>query len=282
MNSELRKKIQEGLPSLSRIQKKLASYLIAHWDEIPLMSIEAISRETRVSTATITRFTRLFDNDGFYAFKTRIREELKNSINPINRFKLLRKGISGRTSILKVARQDVKNINRFLAEVDEKLFLSTVKMIEEARRVFTFGASISSVFAGFLRYIFNQVEKETHCLDESSVSVEERLISVTTDDLVIFCSFFPYSRSTVEYAQLGHQQGLKIISISDNAYSPISRFSRLVIPLPRENVLFTTSIAAFSVLANALATEIALKKKDHLVDKINRTDRILKRFHFQS
>lgn len=281
-NIDLKEKIRENLSSYSRIQKKLAVYLIDHWNEIPLVSIEHISRETGVSTASITRFTRRFDFKGFYDFKEFIKDELKNNINPIDRFRLIKDDLTGKKSLVKVAKQDVKNINKLINAMKEDAFTELTSLIENAERVFSFGASISSIFSNLIRYIFNQVQIETYCLDDGNVTVEEKILSVNKNDVVIFMSFFPYSKSTIDYAQLAHEQGLKVVAISDNEYSPISEYASLVVPLPRENVLFTTSVAAFSVLINSIATEIAIKKKDHLIETIKQTDKTLKRFYYMN
>ncbi|MFC2155593.1 MurR/RpiR family transcriptional regulator [Acidobacteriota bacterium] len=277
---ELKEEIEKSLENISRMQKKLAAFLIDHWNEIPLLSIEYISKETGVSTASITRFTRKFGFKGFFDFKARIKEEIKNNIDPVERFRLIKEDLSGRKSLLRVAKQDVKNINKLLAQIKEENFSNLVSAVEAAKRVFTFGVSISSIFARLIRYIFNQVQKETHCLDESSVTVEEKILSVKKEDLIIFLSFLPYSKSSIDFAQLAFEQGLKVVAISDNEFSPISEYASLVLPIPRENVLFTTSVSAFSVLINAVATEIALKKKDALSDSIKDMDKILKRFYY--
>lgn len=278
----MRNEIRQNLDKYSRIQKKLAVFLAEYWNEIPLMSIEYISQETGVSMATIIRFVRKFDFKGFYEFKDKIKEDIKNNINPVERFRLLKPDFSGKQSLVKVAKQDVKNINKLLSIVKEEVFRELVDMIEQSRRIFTFGVSVSSIFARMITYIFNQIRKETHCLDEGRMTVEEKILSVQKDDLVIFSSFYPYSRCTIEFAQLAHQEGLRVVGISDNEYSPLSQYASLMLAIPSENVLFTTSVSAFSVLINAIATEIAVKKKDELSDAIKLTDKKLRKFYYLS
>lgn len=278
----LREQIQEKSADYSRIQKKIAVFLLENWNEIPLMSIEHISKETGVSTATISRFAGQFNFKGFYDFKDRIKSEVKNNINPVDRFRLSKADLRGKKSLVNTAKQDVKNINKLLSMVKEETFSKLVDMVEKAPRVYSYGVSISAIFSGLIRYIFNQVGKEAFRLDENDIAVEEKILSINKEDLLIICSFYPYTRSTIEYAQLAKEQGLQVVAISDNELSPISEHASLVLAIPRENVLFTTSISAFSVLINAIAAEIAYKKKDELSETINRTDRILKRFYFLS
>ncbi len=280
IEKDLKLIIEKDMRDFSRTQKKLASYFLEQWEQIPLVSIKDISKETGVSTASISRFTHQYGFKGFYGFKEKIKKELKATINPVERFRLMKADISGKKSLSRVAKQDVKNINKLLSEINDKNFEDLVRHIEKSEKIYTYGASISSIFSNFIRYIFNQVQKETYCLDDGNVTVEEKILSVSKKDLIILLSFFPYSKCTIEYAQLAQQLGLKVVAISDNEFSPISNYSSMVFPIPRENILFTTSISAFSVLINSIATEIALKKKDDLTESINKADLTLKRFYY--
>ncbi len=279
---DLKDKIRNGIDSYSRIQKKLAYFLVENWNEIPLMSIEPIAKETGVSTATITRFFRRFNFKGFYDFKESIKGELKETVNPMKRFKVLRTNLNARDSLVQVAKQDIKNINKLLSTIKEDSFREMVRMVEKADRVYAFGTNVSSILAHMTAYLFNQIGKETHCLDEGPFTVEEKILQLRKEDLLIFFSFYPYSRSTIEFARLVKFHGLPMISVSDNAHSPISEFASMVLAIPRENILFTTSTAAFSVLINAIATELALKNKTALMQKIEAADESLKGFYFFS
>ena len=280
MTQQLRQRIAEGMKDYSRIQKRLAAFLIEFWNDIPLMSIEQIAHRSGVSMATVTRFVRRFGFSGFFQFKSDIRKEMTGHVNPVDRFRLLKTDFSGKESLVKVARQDVRNINQLLQMVKEKSFNHLVHRIENARRVFTFGVSVSSILSRMFCYILNQVHKEAHCLDSGSMTVEERLFSLNpAQDLLVFASFYPYSKCTVDYAELARKEKLPLIGISDNEFSPISQFAELTLAIPSENILYTSSVSAFSVLINAVATEIAIKKKEELAEAIRVTDGKLKKFY---
>jgi DNA-binding MurR/RpiR family transcriptional regulator len=280
MNRDLRADIKKNAGKFSRMQKRLANFLIDNWSEIPMLSIEKISEKSGVSMATITRFTRKLSCRGFYDFKNLVKREHMDSIaSPTERFFSIPADLKGKKSLIKAARQDVKNINRLLATISEETFLRLVNMIEQAHVIFTFGIGISSIFSNLIAYTFNQIEKRTHSLDEGHIPVEEKIFYIKKDDLIILSSFFPYSRSTGEFAKLAHGLGLKIVLLTDSEYSPLSRYAALLLKVPRENILFTTSISALSVLLNAIATEIALKKKEPLSQSLKDMDRKLRPFY---
>lgn len=282
MKRDLKKEIDDGMDSYSRIQKRIAGFLVDNWNEIPLLSIEVIAKQTGVSTATITRFVRKFDFRGFYDFKDKIKEEIKDNISPVTRFRLYKSNLKGHQSLVQVARQDIKNINKLLGTLKEDTFTEIVNWIEEANRVYTFGSSISSVFASLATYLLNQVRKETHCLNENDITVEEKILILDKNDVTVFFSFYPYSRLTVQYAQLAFNRGLKVISISDNEFSPISECSSKVLAVPRENIVYATSTSAVAVLINAIAAEIGLKRKEELSREIDSWTDDLKAFYYYS
>jgi len=280
MKKNLREEIRKGMGDFSRTQKRLATFLLDNWTEIPLLSIEAIAKKSGVSMASITRLTRRLACKGFYDFKSQIKSEhMHDIINPVERFFSISSDLSGKKSLIKAARQDVKNINRLLAAVSEETFLKLVATIEKARRVHTFGVGISALFSNLTAYTFNQIQKETHSLDEGHMPVEEKILSIQKDEVIIFSSFYPYSKCTVDFARLAHKRGLEIVAFSDNEFSPLSEFATLMLKIPRENILFTTSISAMTVLLNAIATEIALKKKDDLAQSLKDQDRQLRAFY---
>ncbi len=280
MNRNLRDEIKQSITKFSRVQKRLANFLVDNWNEIPMLSIEMIAKKSGVSMASITRFTRKLSCQGFYDFKNQVKSEhMKNIANPIERFFSIPTDVRGKKSLIKAARQDVKNINRLLATISEETFLRLVDMIEKANRVFTFGIGISSIFSNLIAYTFNQIQKKTNSLEEGSTPVEEKIYEIGKDDLVIFSSFFPYSKSTAEFAKLAQERELTIVVFTDNEYSPLSRYASLILKVPRENILFTTSISALTVLLNAIATEIALKKMDALSRSLKDMDRKLRAFY---
>jgi DNA-binding MurR/RpiR family transcriptional regulator len=280
MNRDLKEEITKNVAGFSRAQKHLANFMVDNWAEIPLLSIEKIAEKSGVSTASITRFTRKLSCRGFYDFKNQIKSEhMHNIANPVERFFSISGDVRGKKSLIMAARQDVKNINRLLTTVSEETFLRLVAMIEKAKLVFTFGIGISSIFSNLIAYTFTQIDKRTHSLDEGNTPVEEKICRIDKDDVIIFSSFFPYSKCTVEFARLAHERELPIVLFTDDDYSPLSPYASLIVKVPRENILFTTSISALTVLLNAIATEIALKNKENLSQSLKEMDRKLRSFY---
>jgi len=281
MKKNLQERIRAEFRSMSRSQRRLAVFLIEHWHEIPMLSIDVLSQRAGVSMATVTRFGKRFAFSGFHGLKSNLRADaIRRYIDPVDTFRHVKVKPAGIQQLQRVAAQDVASINSLLSNVTEEVFRKIVGMVENAQRVFCYGVGVSAILSRMIAYVFSQVHKESYCLDDGPLTIEERLLlTVTKRDLVLFSSFFPYSKSTIIFARLAHEAGYPILAITDNPHSPISVHADLTLAIPRENVLYTISIAAFSVLIHAIATEIALKKQKALSEAVRTVDRKLRSFY---
>ncbi len=279
MRKKIFDQLKKNIPQLPSSQKRIAEYFLHNWRQLPLKSIKEIAAETHTSTASVNRFCHLLAFDGFYQFKEALKKEnIRTFVNPVEKFRLQQE-IKGKESIVKVAEKEIENINRLLIKIDEQTFSEAVKMIEKSKKIYCFGVGISSIFATLAAYLFSEIQLEAVNLKNGEQSTEEKILKITPDDLLILFSFFPYSRSTIEYAAFARQKKIPILAFSDAVYSPVSTYSSLTIEIPRENILFTTPIAALSTLINSFATEIALKRKEELSRLQKENDRALSRFY---
>ncbi len=79
--------IKEKLSQLTRSQKIIADYMIEHPQKFALCSLQELENELKVSKSTIVRLAQLLGYDGFYSLKAYFLEEIKNSLEPIERCK---------------------------------------------------------------------------------------------------------------------------------------------------------------------------------------------------
>jgi DNA-binding MurR/RpiR family transcriptional regulator len=95
---------------------------------------------------------------------------------------------------------------------------------------------------------------------------------MTPRDLLITFSFPPYSRQTVEAAQLAQRLNIPVVSFTDKKAAPISQYSLHVLIAKTDNILFTNSLGAISMLMNALVTEIALTEEQRVLNGLQKIE----------
>ena len=98
---------------------------------------------------------------------------------------------------------------------------------------------------------------------------------MTPKDLLIVFSFPPYSRQTVEAAEQAKKQGSLVISFTDRQTAPVIEYSEHFLIAKTDNILFTNSLGAISVLMNAIVTELALTEESKTLEGLQKTERYL-------
>ena len=115
--------------------------------------------------------------------------------------------------------------------------------------------------------------KRSFAMSGDSLSFPEQIVLLTPKDLIIAFSFPPYSRQTVEAAQLAHQRKIPVVSFTDKKTAPIVQYSLHILIAKTDNILFTNSLGAISMLINALVTEIVLTEEKKVLRGLQTIDK---------
>jgi DNA-binding MurR/RpiR family transcriptional regulator len=267
--------IQTAYPALPENQRKVADVLLQRIREVPFMSVIDLEDLSGTSKATVVRLAQSLGFSGYFELRDRIREGAQSEISGAETAPLLSRE-SNEETLTAVALQDVKNINQTIAQIDRAVFVRVSGMFLKAAHVYTFGLGISSLLARVLSYSLNQVAVRSTAFTHEHETFFEQIHQVTTADVAVAFSFHPYSRETIDTAQALALKGVPVIAVTDRVTSPVCFVSKAVLPIASQNLLFTNSITAVSVLINALTTEVALRSKDRATGNLRETEQLLK------
>jgi DNA-binding MurR/RpiR family transcriptional regulator len=271
---EIKEKIREKYNDLPKNQKKMADYFIDNFDSIPFLSVQEVSKETGISVASVVRFAQSTGFSGYSELRDAIAESLQSQLSGKMIFPLFDKRKVEEDLLTAVANQDIKNINDTLTLIERDNFTKAVKEIGKADRVFTAGLGISYLLAEILAYQLTQVGIDASVFKHDYTIFHEQIMFLNKKDLVIAFSFPPYSKETIEACEYAGSKGIKIISITNKEASPVTLYSDINLVVQSENMLYTNSFAAISVVINAIATECALKNKQKAEKVLQESNRL--------
>lgn len=268
-----RDRIVERFESLPPQQRAVAEWFLEHLDEVPFLSVPELARRAGASDATVVRFCQ---NLGYEGFAT-----LKGDLLELHRERL-RRGDRGTDTaeadddtLAAVARQEVGNIERSIADLDPAAFRGAASALFRADHVYVFGLGISAHLARLLVYLLTQIGLRATTLPTGSSSPLEAAVVLRPSDLLVAFSFPPYSKQTVALVEAAAERGVPTLAISDRRTAPAATLARHALPVRSDNMMFTNSFGAVSVLLNALVTEIAVRNREHAVEAVARISRIL-------
>jgi len=271
---DLKEVILSRYPSLPENQRKVAEYLLHHLREAPFLSILELEKRSGTSKATIVRLAQSLGFSGFLELRSKLMAGVQSALQFPEKFPLL-EGPDHKEALTTVARQDVRNINQTINHIDRKVFHDVSEMVLRARHVYTLGLGISSLMSQILAYSLNQVAVRASALVHDYETFLEQIVFVSPADLLVAFSFPPYSRETIDAVAAAAGKKVPVIAITDKLTSPTTFYAKLVLPIRSQNILFTNSFSAISVVINALATEVAMRNKDKAVLITKEIDRLL-------
>lgn len=273
---ELKNKIRSNYKKLPRNQKKIADFFVENFDKIPFSNVQDISKATDVSVASVVRFSQRIGFIGFSELRDEISSNLQNQLKNNDKFSLIENADLNDDIFTSVANQEIKNINETLKFIERENFKVAVDLIFRADHIYTAGLGISFLLSRILAYQLNQVGiKASHFRHDDTLFLEQALF-LKKDDLVIVLSFPPYSKETIDMAKFVYGSDIKVISITNKLSAPATFYSNLSLIVKSENMLFTNSLSAISVLINAMATECALRDKKRAKRMLHKSSDIVK------
>ncbi len=271
---EIKEKIRSRYNDLPKNQKKTADYIIDNFDSIPFLSVQEVSKETGISVASVVRFAQRTGFSGYSELRDAIAESLQTQLSGKMIFPLFDKQKVDEDLLTAVANQDIRNINDTLTLIERENFRKAVKEIGKANRVFTAGLGISYLLAEILAYQLTQVGIDASVFKHDYTIFHEQIMFLNKKDLVIAFSFPPYSKETIEACEYAVSKGIKVISITNKEASPVTHYSNINLVVQSENMLYTNSFAAISVVINAIATECAIKNKQRAEKTLQESSKV--------
>ena len=254
----------------------MADYILQNLHLAFSLPINSLAEKSDVSSATVVRFSQNLGFSGFQELRTRMFEEVKEEINPEERFKLFVPDGNAVKTVIKVAENEVKNINVTIDNISPRLFKEFIEKLRKSSYINTLGIGISSILARLAAYLLNQAGLKTHFLQKEEHYFLEKLINLNKREAILAFSFPPYSKETISAAKFCYERGITCLAITDKPGAPLAKYSHSILTANTKNIMFTNSIAAVVVLLNAIATEVALLNKKQVVlhlDLINQLEK---------
>jgi len=273
---EVKNKIRSNYKKLPRNQKKIADFFVENFDRIPFSNVQDISKATDVSVASVVRFSQRIGFTGFSELRDEISSNLQNQLKNNDKFSLIENADLNDDIFTSVANQEIKNINETLKFIERENFKVAVDLIFRADYIYIAGLGISFLLSRILAYQLNQVGIKASHFRHDDTSFLEQALFLKKGDLVIVLSFPPYSKETIDMAKFVYESDIKVISITNKLSAPATFYSNLSLIVKSENMLFTNSLSAISVLINAMATECALRDKKRAKRMLHKSSDIVK------
>lgn len=256
-------RINEKFNKMSKSHKKIATYIIDHYEQAAFMTAAKLGKTVGVSESTVVRFAYALDYEGYPEFQEALAEWVKNKLNSVQKIGA-KYGKSTQSEILtSVLNADIEKIDDTIEHVDPQAFETAVDIILNARHVYIIGIRSCKPLAEFLHFYLNMVRGEVYLLSSTSTSeIFEQMLRIDENDAIIGISFPRYSMRTLKAMELANDRNAKVITITDTIHSPMCLYSSCNLMARSDMVSIVDSLVAPLSLINALVVALCLKRPD--------------------
>ncbi len=280
MNTNLLTKIEEEYKNLSKGQKRIADYILEHYDKASFMTAAKLGDFVGVSESTVVRFAAELGYEGYPELQKALQEIIRVRLTAVQRLEVASNRVDEENILQTVLMSDMEKIKVTLDQIDSSAFQKTVETILSAKHIYILGVRSSAALASFLGFYFNLMFQNVRLVHTSSVSeMFEQILNLEQGDVVIGISFPRYSKRTIQALQYAKDSGATVISLTDSNHSPLVPLSDIALTSRSDMVSFADSLVAPLSLINALIVAISMRKKDEVTRNFEKLEEIWEEYH---
>lgn len=267
-------KVYAELDTMTKTERQAAEYFLAHPDEFAFLTLDKLAVKTGVSTASVIRFCRRL---GFFGYKD-FQETLRDGMS--SRMPLPLKQAHNRTTqadqlLNRVVMDGAKAIQKTFAELPAEKLSAAVDLLEDSRRVYTFGLRESYALAHYLYTRLITVRDQVHILDTGFHTMLEPLLDLNAGDVVVVFLFRRYTEQSLRMLPLLKSAGASVILVtSEPCEEALAAYADVLLPCHVENNGIKNTYLAPMCLADYLCN--ALGQTEAAEDRIEQVETLLR------
>lgn len=258
-------RIARLLPTLTRAQRRMADYVLAHPLQAATQTIDELASALGVSVATANRFARALEFDGYPQFRAALVLGFESALALVDKVRQQVGRPVGDAGVFALTLSEIgANVERTRRALDPESCRQAVAAIGAAQRIAIAGYGSSGWLAGLLHRTLEPYCRQVHLLASlEGPGYGARVLSgLGPADLLIAIAFPRYSADTVFLARRAHQAGVPLLALTDKRSSPLAPLASVSLYAASESSYFVNSECSTLALIEALASAVAHHSRD--------------------
>lgn len=235
---------------------------------------------TGISPATITRFARRLDFQGYPDLQRGLYEHQKQWA-PFGQLKsLLRRETpaedAGPDSLQWTIQNNIGLLEALYTPQLRDSFARAQEILHQARTIYIAGMRSSYATAYYLAFMLQQMCDNVHLLTTSTSDLPTALSDVHPEDCLLVISYARYTSSSYDIVSHFHRAGCKIVALTDSLTSPIALKATEVLIAPNGG---NFSPVGAITLCNCFITSLGRLNAQQTLERMELQDKIALEHH---
>ena len=258
---------------LSKGHRKIAQYIVEHYDKAVFMTASKLGESVGVSESTVVRFASAMGYEGYPQLQRSLQELVSHRLTANQRFEMSTE-IDPREALGVVLKSDMQNLRATMEQMDASIFEDVVKRLLSAKSIYVMGLRSAAPLAQFMGYYLNYIFDNVHLVSSGATDVFEEISKLKENDVLVGISFPRYSTRTLEAMRFAKRCGAQVVAITDGPMSPLADIADATLTARTDMASFVDSLAAPLSLINALLVALGLNRKDALKEHFRQLESI--------
>lgn len=270
--------IQSQYSTLSKVGKRIADYILADPVHITSISIQQMAAELDIAESSIIRFCKIVGCAGFSEVKLLLAKYSPKSVRTI--FEDLSETDSISTISESVFSRNIDTLERALQLLDFEKIEQAVGVLSRAENILILGVGASGTIAEDFYIRLMRIGIRAVALTDSHL-MQIQASQCGPDTAVIAISHTGKTREIVSAVRTARECGAPTIGITGYPDTSLKEVSDICLELYSPEQLFVSPRVAQFSLIDTLYVSLAIRRKDSVVQNIERMNEVLKPFRME-
>jgi DNA-binding MurR/RpiR family transcriptional regulator len=147
MNTNILNEIKSRMPEMSKGQRRIAEYILNHYDRAAFMTAAKLGRQAGVSESTVVRFAIELGFYGYPELMRAVKDTVRSKLTSVQRIEVTNERLGDSSPLEKTLLSDIANIRATIEENNPDDFAAAIDEIIEAKNIYIAGVRLSSFIA---------------------------------------------------------------------------------------------------------------------------------------
>ena len=276
--SSLVTKIGKQVNQMTKSQKKVANYLLFNMDKLLFFTADELAKAANVSTATVVRFARELDFEGYTDMQKAARLRFHDrEEEPEDLPQSSPEEDSSEYLLEKSFRQDIQNLKRTFQDLSRVYLERACTLLKTSRRVYLVGMRISRSMATYAYINWGMLRKGVHLIHNEGLDYAEELIEINSEDLIVAFWAPRYNRATYQMLSHAKRQKASVLLITNREFNLTMEEGDfdVILRCCMENSSYQSSFVAPVTLVNYLTRQLELEFSKDIAARLANWDSLL-------
>ncbi len=265
--------IRDIYEHLSPGYRRIADFLLEHYQEAAFMTAAQVGRAANVDTTLVVRFAQRLGYPGYPELIAEIQDDVKRDLRAV--YEPTPADDSPLGVLRRTLTQDRNNLEYMLLHMDAGAVETVVAVLNKATRIFVSGEGnavyLAQAFAGRLMVLgFN-----AHTVSSELAGQAATVAIMKPGDVVVGLGTTSMTPSVAVLLKVARAGGAQTIGIVGSLTNPVASAAEHVLLAPAHTIGIMPSWTAFAAITHGLSQALAVLRGDPSAEWVIRTDHLL-------